>query len=234
MDINDINRRLDKLESKNRRFKITFYLMITLILSMGFIGFQMKTAIPKVIEAEKFVVRDPESGVLGYFGFDRYEDPRAEREVTDMVLKMNLGKILITDNGKSLEMSPYAVTLGNKTEKSDKFISLFNNPNPGLMIENKKDSLTSEVLSLQANKFMLGIQQKLTVNSKNQKTMPYITISKELDFKPSVTLFDENGNMRAVLGSAIIRTKGGQIVKHPESTLILFDDKGNVTFTTNR
>jgi hypothetical protein len=64
--------------------------------------------------------------------------------------------------------------------------------------------------------------------------MPYITISKELDFKPSVTLFDENGNMRAVLGSAIIRTKGGQIVKHPESTLILFDDKGNVTFTTNR
>ena len=234
MDTSDIYRRLELLESKNRRFKITFYLMITLILSMGFIGFQLKTAIPKVIEAEKFVVRDPESGVLGYFGFDRYDDPRAEREVTDMVLKMNLGKILITDNGKSLDMSPYAVTLGNKTEKSDKFISLFNNPNPGLIIENKKDSLTSEVLSLQANKFMLGIQQKLTASSKNQKIMPYITISKELDFKPSVTLFDENGNMRAVLGSSIIKTKAGQIIKHPESTLILFDDKGNVTFTTNR
>ncbi len=234
MDTTDINRRLELLESKNRRFKITFYLMITVMVSLGFIGFQLKTAIPKVIEAEKFVVRDPESGVLGYFGFDRYDDPRAEREVTDMVLKMNLGKILITDNGKSLDMSPYAVTLGNKTEKSDKFITLFNNPNPGLIIESKKDSLTSEVLSFQANKFMLGMQQKLTPNSKNQKTMPYITISKELDFKPSVTLYDENGNMRAVLGSSIIKTKGGQIVKHPESTLILFDDKGNVTFTTNK
>ena len=234
MEIYELSKRLDAIEAQNRRLRKALLIIIIAITASGIYAFQAKNEIPKVIEAEKFVVRDPESGILGYFGFDRYEDSRAEREVVDMALKMKIGKISITENGRSLEMSPTAVTLGNKLEKSDKFVSLVNNPNPGMIIESRKDSISSEAMSLFANKFTLGLQQKISPNAKNQKLKPYITISKELDFKPSVTLYDEGGNMRAILGSSIIKSKTGQIVKHPESTLILLDEKGNVTFTTNR
>lgn len=49
---------------------------------------------------------------------------------------------------------------------------------------------------------------------------------------PSITLWDKNGKIRAILGAAatVIPQIGGVVHKHPESSLHLFDEDGKVLF----
>ncbi len=66
--IEDVARRLDRLESENRGLKITVFFMLVVIAATVMMGQAAPKKIPKVLEAENFVLKGPNGTERGRLG----------------------------------------------------------------------------------------------------------------------------------------------------------------------
>ncbi len=66
--LNTLTQRLDRLERENRRLKIAGAILLLALAAVGAMGQVLPKAVPKVVEAERFVVRDTKGKVLATLG----------------------------------------------------------------------------------------------------------------------------------------------------------------------
>jgi hypothetical protein len=94
VDLRDVLERFEKVEKHNRQMKnaaLTILLLLAFAVLVGSAG-----ALPKVIEAEQFVIKDPNGKVRGRFGFlDRISEQKKQ-------LIPGPALVLYSDEGRSL------------------------------------------------------------------------------------------------------------------------------------
>ncbi len=71
-------------------------------------------------------------------------------------------------------------------------------------------------------------QPLLALSDKNGKPRASLMV---VDDGPRFELYDENGNGRLTLGASQTKTKNGKTITYPESSLLLYDEDGYVTWT---
>ncbi len=89
--LNTLTQRLDRLERENRRLKLVGAILLVALAAVGAMGQVLPKAVPKVVEAEQFIVRDTKgkirasldvvSGVPGLDLLDQNEKTRARLAV---------------------------------------------------------------------------------------------------------------------------------------------------------
>jgi hypothetical protein len=66
--LNPLTQRLDRLERENRRLKIAGAIVLLAVVAVGAMGQVLPKAVPKVLEAERFVLRDTSGKILATLG----------------------------------------------------------------------------------------------------------------------------------------------------------------------
>ncbi len=193
-------RRLDRVERENRRLKQAGVIALAVIAVVVLMGQATQGKVAKVIEAEKFVLRDADgkgrarleslpSGLVRLVLLDKDENVQS-------VLGVGVGRPSLVLAGRN-----------NKTILTTSFLSI-----------SGKSRLTLAVLPS-------GVQS-LALTDNTGRTRAELAI--EADGSSTFGLFDRTGTARAVLGSTSLESETGVIEKRPESSLVLFGNDGKV------
>ncbi len=195
-------RRLDQVERENRRLKQAGVVVLAVIAAVVLMGQATKGKVAKVVEAEKFVLRDADgkgrarleslpSGLVRLALLDKDENIQS-------VLGVGVGRPSLVLAGRN-----------NKTILTTSFLSVSG--------KGGKSRLTLAVLPSGA--------QSLVLTDNTARTRAELAI--EVDGSPTFGLFDRTGTARAVLGSiSLENAETGVIEKRPESSLVLFGNDG--------
>ena len=195
-------RRLDQVEQENRRLKQAGVVVLAVIAAVVLMGQATKGKVAKVVEAEKFVLRDADgkgrarleslpSGLVRLALLDKDENIQS-------VLGVGVGRPSLVLAGRN-----------NKTILTTSFLSVSG--------KGGKSRLTLAVLPSGA--------QSLVLTDNTARTRAELAI--EVDGSPTFGLFDRTGTARAVLGSiSLENAETGVIEKRPESSLVLFGNDG--------
>ncbi len=208
--LNTLTQRLDRLERENRRLKIAGAVLLLALAAVGVMGQVLPKAVPKVVEAERFVLRDTRgrtratldaegSGTLALSLYDQNGKIRASLAVeADGTPRLDL----VDQNGKQ------RVAL-NVVKDASALV---------LADQNGKGRISLTVLP--------GGRPDLALSDQNGKTRLVLDVGTS---GPSVVLYDENEKERAVLGHAALEaTATGTVEQRPASSLVLFDRDGKV------
>jgi len=197
-------RRLDRVERENRWLKRAGLVALAVIAAVVLMGQATQGKVAKVIEAEKFVLRDAEG------------KPRARLES----LPSGLVRLALLDKNENIQSvlgvgvgRPSLVLAGrnNKTILTTSFLSI-----------SGKSRLTLAVLPSGA--------QSLVLTDNTKRTRAELGI--EVDGSSTFGLFDRTGTARAVLGSiSLANEETGMIEKRPESSLVLFGKDGKAIWS---
>lgn len=234
LESDSIIKRIENLERKNKYLRIINLLMLFAILSFVLIAFKSQHENPRIIEAEKFVLKDPELGVLGYFGYDKIDDKQSESLIANVLLTINNGTIKINRDARTMTLDANEMTFYDKSNPSFKPLIISSGSKPEIQLNSIGNSGETNIVSITPNK--LALYEKPT----NRNTfgfggnIPKITIANEKPINSAITIFDEQGRIRAVLGSTATKDKQGKTIITPESGIILFDSTGKVTFKNNK
>ncbi len=68
--LDPLTARLDRLERENRRLKLAGAILLLALAAVGAMGQVLPKAVPKVIEAERFVLRDTKGKIVAILGAD--------------------------------------------------------------------------------------------------------------------------------------------------------------------
>ncbi len=63
-----LTHRLDRLEWQHRRLKLAGFILLLTLIALGAMGQMIPRAVPKVVEAERFVLRDTTGKILAALG----------------------------------------------------------------------------------------------------------------------------------------------------------------------
>ena len=194
-------RRLDRVERENRRLKQAGVVVLAVIGAVVLMG-QATGNVAKVVEAEKFVLRDADgkgrarleslpSGLVRLALLDKDENIQS-------VLGVGVGRPSLVLAGRN-----------NKTILTTSFLSVSG--------KGRKSRLTLAVLP--------SGEQSLVLTDNTGRTRAELAI--EVDGSSTFGLFDRTGTARAVLGSiSLENAETGVIEKRPESSLVLFGNDG--------
>lgn len=194
-------RRLDRVERENRRLKRAGVVALAVIAAVVLMG-QAIGNVAKVVEAEKFVLRDADgkgrarleslpSGLVRLALLDKDENIQS-------VLGVGVGRPSLVLAGRN-----------NKTILTTSFLSVSG--------KGGKSRLTLAVLP--------SGEQSLVLTDNTGRTRAELAI--EVDGSPTFGLFDRTGTARAILGSTSLENEEtGVIEKRPESSLVLFGNDG--------
>ena len=191
-------RRLDRVERENQRLKQAGVVALVVIAAVVLMGQATTNKVAKVVEAEKFVLRDADgkgrarleslpSGLVRLALLDKDENVQS-------VLGVGVGRPSLVLAGRN-----------NKTILTTSFLSI-----------SGKSRLTLAVLPS-------GVQS-LALTDNTGRTRAELAI--EVDGSSTFGLFDRTGTARAVLGSTSLESETGVIEKRPESSLVLFGNDG--------
>ncbi len=199
--------RLDRLERENRLLKIGGAILLLGLAAVGAMGQVLPKAIPKVVEAEQFVLRDTKGKI------------RAGLEVRAAGAP---GLVLYDQNGKAraalnvlADGSP-GLVLADQTENPRAILTLpADDGAPRLHLSDRNGKIRA----------MLNVDTRgpsLTLWDQNGN----IRASLDIDTSgPSLALWDENRE-RAVLGHTALEGKAtGTVEQRPASSLVLFDSR---------
>jgi hypothetical protein len=189
-----------RVERENRRLKQAGVIALAVIAVVVLMGQATQGKVAKVIEAEKFVLRDADgkgrarleslpSGLVRLVLLDKDENVQS-------VLGVGVGRPSLVLAGRN-----------NKTILTTSFLSI-----------SGKSRLTLAVLP--------SGEQSLALTDNTGRTRAELAI--EVDGSSTFGLFDRTGTARAVLGSTSLESETGVIEKRPESSLVLFGDDGKV------
>ncbi len=100
--------RLDRLERENRRLKIAGAILLLVVAAGGAMGQVLPKAVPKVVEAERFVLRDTKGKILATLGAEAsgllalvlYDQNGKARAVLGVVADGRPVLSLLDQNGK--------------------------------------------------------------------------------------------------------------------------------------
>jgi len=201
-----LTQRLDRLERENRRLKVTGAVLVLALAAGGVMG-QVPKAVPRVVEAERFVLRDTKGKVLATLGTEASTpslalfDQNGKTRAVLMVLANGAAGLFVDDqNGKT------RVLLG---------VGADGTPAVSLLDQNEK---RRAALGVGADGTPL-----LSLADQNEKIRAELSVHTS---GPSLVLRDENRN-RAVLGhTALEATATGTVEQRPASSLVLFDKDG--------
>ncbi len=170
-----------------------------MMVAVVLMGQATATKVVKVVEAEKFVLRDADgkvrarleslpSGLVRLALLDKYENVQS-------VLSVGVGRPSLVLAGRN-----------NKTILTTSFLSI-----------SGKSRLTLAVLP--------SGEQSLALTDNTGRTRAELAI--EVDGSSTFGLFDRTGTARAILGSTSLENEEtGVIEKRPESSLVLFGNDG--------
>ena len=223
-NINEIMSRIEKLEKKNRNMRLFNFLLVLVIAGLGLIAFQAKPELPRIIEAEKFIVKDPEMGVLGYFGYSKHDDKKTETTVTEVALTMNGGVINISRGSQNVNMDASRLIYTDKSQPNHKIIELVNSSSPYLELATFRKDGRSDNVNLSPAKLFL--YKKTPKNENLSGMIPAVTLGRGENINAGLNIFDTNGRLRAVIGSTIGKDSEGVNIASPESNIVLYDSTG--------
>ncbi len=195
-------RRLDRVERENRRLKRAGVVALAVIAAVVLMG-QATGNVAKVVEAEKFVLRDADGK-----GRARLES-----------LPSGLVRLALLDKDENIQS-----VLG---------VGIVGTPSLVLAGRNSKTILTTRFLSVSGkggkSRLTLAVlpsgAQSLVLTDNTARTRAELAI--EVDGSPTFGLFDRTGTARAILGSTSLENEEtGVIEKRPESSLVLFGNDG--------
>ena len=196
-------RRLDQVERENRRLKQAGVVVLAVIAAVVLMGQATKGKVAKVVEAEKFVLRDADGK-----GRARLES-----------LPSGLVRLALLDKDENIQS-----VLG---------VGIVGTPSLVLAGRNNKTILTTSFLSVSGkggkSRLTLAVlpsgEQSLVLTDNTGRTQAELAI--EVDGSSTFGLFDRTGTARAVLGSiSLENAETGVIEKRPESSLVLFGNDG--------
>jgi len=195
-------RRLDQVERENRRLNRAGVVALAVIAAVVLMG-QATGNVAKVVEAEKFVLRDADGK-----GRARLES-----------LPSGLVRLALLDKDENIQS-----VLG---------VGIVGTPSLVLAGRNSKTILTTRFLSVSGkggkSRLTLAVlpsgAQSLVLTDNTARTRAELAI--EVDGSPTFGLFDRTGTARAILGSTSLENEEtGVIEKRPESSLVLFGNDG--------
>ncbi|MBI4490237.1 MAG: hypothetical protein HY694_14230 [Deltaproteobacteria bacterium] len=214
-------RRLERLERANRRLKwitVGFFVGLAALLTMG----QAKPSkVAKVIEAEKFVVKDPNGrgsitlgllteGAESNYGLLISNDSKDGHRVAALS-RNGLWLMRLKYGGVQLSAKPADMGLLSSVEVDF----------GGFKVRGK-DFNTRASLGMASDG-----EPILAFDDRNRQIR--VALSLLPSGTPSLQLNDKDGKTRAVLGSTTLTgTQTGQVRIQPESSLTLFDKDGKV------
>lgn len=226
----DLSGRITKLEKSNKRIRLINYVLVITIFFSIIYGFQVQKEIPKVIEAEKFVVKYPNGSQAGYFGIGQSVDPNDIEQMKEMPkLEIQGGQIEII-NGKAIShLEPANMILSNNIN-GDKIISLSalsSDPNIDIKDVNSDNASKIHIKAENVSLMMGPVGGKKVIQYK-----PRVEISTE-NSAGKINVYDAAFNLRAALGSIKI-FNNNKPQQTPESNLYLFNEKGSVIYNIPR
>ena len=195
-------RRLDRVERENRRLKQAGVVALGVIAAVLLMGQATQGKVAKVIEAEKFVLRDPVGNVAARLELfaDSAHLTFVDKKKRVLSSFRNDGFHIVDPDREILTaMGPGLLTLNS--------IGV-----GGLTISSDPDFGLSMVL--------------------HDKKTSRATLGLTPEGLPTLTLYDKDGTIRAELGSiSLVTTRTGGVEQRPESSLVLFDKAGKVIWS---
>jgi len=232
--LNTLTHRLDRLERDNRRLKLGGAFLVLALVSVGAMGQVLPKAVPKVVEAERFVLRDTKGKILAALGTRSsgtvlflYDQNGKARAGLSLLADGSPGLVLADQNGKEratlivlADGSP-SLSLADQNGKTRAGLSLLADglPLPSLVLADQNEK-SRAVLTVGADG-----SPHLGLFDQNEKPRADLSVGTS---GPSLVLLDENRN-RAVLGHTALEGKAtGTVEQRPASSLVLFDRDGKV------
>ena len=236
-------RRLDRVERENRWLKQAGVVALAVIAAVVLMG--QVTQESRIVEAEKFVLKDENGITRGVFGLT--------------LLDIGIPVLALYDSdgnrravlGLSGADTP-SLILSDETGTDRITIGVGNDSNPVLFFwpkgPHKKTTPARIQLSLDADgysRLSLGSRKAritlaaasdgsagVLLSSNGEKPRHRASFHLSEDGSPGLILVDENGNVRAELGSTSVETtRTGVVEQRPESSLVLFNKKGKVIWS---
>jgi len=230
-----LTQRLNRLERENRWWKLVGFVTVAALGVIVLMG-ATQSKVADEVRARKFVVVDNEGRVRGTLGMKKpfsflglSDEPTALLELADSDQKLRVqlrgsgggaGLDFFDSRGRSL-MRLYltggegyytpALALGDENDKT------------GITLGFEPD--------INYNRFPITISKPVIyLWDKNRNIRARFIVSAEGE--PALRLYDDNGKIRAVLGSTNLETVRTEVVeKRPASSLVMFNKDGKVIWS---
>lgn len=218
----NIEERIERLERQNRRLRNGLGVVVIAAITVGLVGFTAQQGIPDVVRARQFVVVDSRGDLLASFHSLNEKEPRLSFW-DSAFLKKNPGGDRIREwaffgvdhDGKTLSLR-----MNHQNGKSAVIVTTSEEGGAGLILT---DAKSSGMIAMRAATD--GQRISLTGSSKRAIRLT----NGQLSHLTYISLSDENGIDRAVLGAtSLTTTRTGTVEKRAPSSLILFDKDGKV------
>ncbi len=216
--IETLARRLDRVERENRWLKQAGVVALAVIAAVVLMGQATESKVAKVVEAEKFVVKDRDGEVRATLGIEK--SPHK-----------GVGLELLAPGAHN-----FGASLSTGVDGHSTLLFSDNGMNVRLSLQTNKDGTSSLYLNQRkgAGGIVLTSSPAILVSDRKDKTRLFIGLEK--DESVFLSLSDREGISRAVLGSTTLKITrpgmaGGKVEteeKRPESSLVLFDKAGQL------
>jgi len=241
--------RLSRLERENRRMKQAGVVALAVIAAVVLMGQATQGKVAKVIEAEKFVVRIPDSAnamaTLDFAGLTLYDwdgkgvaflntldggpnlslhgTPTGHPRIS-LTGEKGIKKVELTHRGSFISME-----IGHEDPQKHGITLWVDDVSAWLNVRDEKSG--SATLSIHT-----PVGPTLTLSDAKRKERVRLSLFED---KPTLRLYDKKGKLRAVLGSTSLKITrpgmaGGKVEteeKRPESSLVLFDKAGKLIWS---
>jgi hypothetical protein len=249
--------RIDRLEKENRWLKHIGVLVLVGIAAVVLMGQAMSSRVAKVIQAEKFVLRDSSGRIRAELSTLHGGEPSLVLFDKSLITRAVLGvingspRLDIYDGngmrravlGATLDGSPRLELYNPDGERRARLGLHANMANFALYDETGKTRFGLNVLApgsptmiFVGKNEMVQLSLDVLPDGRaglmiNDKGGASIRLSAEPDGL-GLTIIDKDGTSRAVLGSTSLETIGtGALSARPESSLVLFDERGKVIWS---
>jgi len=206
--------RLERVERENRRLKKAGVAALALIAAVVLMGQATPRKLPKVVEADEFLLRDGKGNVRAMLGF-REGAPLLSFYDEEQTLRIGLG---FTTDGLP------TVTILSKSGNIRSSLTVLANDTTALHLYDRAEKPRA-VLAVEAD----GTPSFSLFGKEKDGS---VILGVDSGGVSGLTLSDRGGITRAVLGSISLETGGtGVIEKRPESSLVLFDRDGKLVWS---
>jgi hypothetical protein len=221
--IETLTRRLERVERTNRRLQGVGALGLAALAMVGVMGQTAPKQVPPEIQAEAFVVRDASGKVrvalnasLGLVLLDQAGKRRTSLTATGLNIAGSNEEPRVTIG--AIPDGPVALLLWDQAGDVRAGLRLEDTGRPSLVLGDRAEK----------PRVMLGLPDaetaRLTFHDRNGRTRASVTVSES---GPGLTLLDEKGTARAVLGHVKLPgARPGVTEERPAASLVLFDQDG--------
>lgn len=235
-----LEERLEKVEKQNRKLVRLLIGLFSIFPILGILAFQQSSQFFKVIETNKLILKDKNGRERAILMIDengnspklRFKNER-DSIVTSIGVNGEYGYLNISHvvDRNNIYVTDKGIIISENEKSKQNLIS-----STGTTI--KQDDVVRIQLSNNEGNDIRGLWIYDQSESKGNATMieGFNTISQLRSFignsknNSYAHIFDENGNLRSVIGATQTKDSRGRTINNPESSILLFDENGNSVF----